>query len=654
MSLQFSGTVTGVVTDGVLVVTIDNPPVNAASADMRQGLFAAIDYAAATDPIVGIVVVGAGKTFIGGADIREFGKPMAEPLLPQVINHVEASGKPVVAAINGAALGGGLEIALGSHHRVAAQAARLGLPEVKLGIVPGAGGTQRLPRLAGIVVAAEMAATGRMIGAAEAKALGIVDVVAEGDLIAQAITAARNLAGKPPRRTGDLPVPAMDAEAFDGMAAKVLSRARGQDAPAEALRLVRSAVERTLVEGLVDERATFRRLSDSDQSRALRHVFFAERAAAKVEGLEGVEPRPIRTIGIVGLGLMGSGIAISALDAGYHVTGVDTTVEAAQKGRERIAALLDRNVASGRLDAQGREKSLARLTTTDRIEDLADVDLVIEAVFDDLALKTELFRRLDATARPDAILATNTSYLDPDALAAATSRPERVVGLHFFSPANIMRLVEVVNCARTAPDVLATALAVAKRLGKLPVVSAVTEGFIGNSIFSAYRREAEFLLEDGALPQEIDAAMEAYGFAMGPFAVFDLAGLEIAWARRKRQAATRDPNERYVEIAERLCEAGRFGQKAGRGWYAYPDGKRTVDPEVTALIEAARAKKGISPRGIEADEIVARLLGAMAAEGEKLLVGKIAQRASDIDLVMINGYGFPAHKGGPMFVAGRS
>jgi 3-hydroxyacyl-CoA dehydrogenase len=654
VSLQFSETVTGAVTDGVLLVTIDNPPVNAASVDMRQGLFAAIEHAAAADEIAAVVVAGAGKTFVGGADIREFGKPMAEPLLPQVVNHVEASDKPVVAAINGAALGGGLEIALGCHHRVASSTARLGLPEVKLGIVPGAGGTQRLPRLAGVVAAAEIAATGRMVGVEEACALGIVDAVAQDELLAQAVAAARSLAGKPPRRTGDLPVPAMDGEAFDSMAAKVLARARGQDAPAEALRLVRSAVERTLAEGLVDERATFRRLSDSDQSKALRHVFFAERAAAKVERLEGVEPRPVKTIGIVGLGLMGSGIAVAALDAGYTVIGAEMTAEAAAKGRERIAGLLDRNIASGRLDADGRAQRLARLTTSDRMEDLADADLVIEAVFDDLAVKTELFRRLGAIVRLGSILATNTSYLDPDVLAAATTHPERVVGLHFFSPANIMRLVEVVKCARTAPDVLATALAVAKRLGKLPVVSGVTEGFIGNSIFSSYRREAEFLLEDGALPEEIDAAMEAYGFAMGPFAVFDLAGLEIAWARRKRQAATRDPSARYVDIADRLCEAGRFGQKAGRGWYAYPDGKRTVDNEVTALIGAARAKKGISPRKIGAEEIVSRLLGAMAAEGDKLLAAKIAQRASDIDLVMINGYAFPAQKGGPMFAAGRS
>jgi 3-hydroxyacyl-CoA dehydrogenase len=651
MSLTFSETVSGVADGGVLVVTMDNPPVNAASADMRRGLFAAIDHAAAADDIGGVVVTGAGKTFIGGADIREFGKPMAEPILPRLVNHIEESAKPVVATINGAALGGGLEIALACHHRIAAASAKLGLPEVKLGIVPGAGGTQRLPRLAGVVAAAEMAATGRMVGAQEARKLGIVDAVADGDLLSEAVAAARSLAGNPPRRTGALDIAPVDAGAFDAMAAKVLAKARGQEAPGEALRLVRSSAERTLAEGLVDERATFLRLRDSDQAKALRHVFFAERAAAKVEGLEGIEPRPVCKIGIVGLGLMGTGIAVSALDAGYAVVGVETTAEAAVKGRERITGLLDRNVASGRLDAEGRGQRLARLGTSNAMSELADVDFVVEAVFDDLQVKIDLFRRLDGIVRPDTVLATNTSYLDPNTLAAVTSHPERVVGLHFFSPANIMRLVEVVDCRKTAPDVLATALAVAKRLGKLPVVTGVTEGFIGNSIFSAYRREAEFLLEDGALPQEIDAAMEAYGFAMGPFAVFDLAGLEIAWARRKRQAATRDPNERYVEIADRLCEAGRFGQKAGRGWYAYPDGKRTVDAEVTALIEEARARKGIAPRQIGGEEIVSRLLVAMAAEGGRLLAGGIARRASDIDLVMINGYGFPAHKGGPMFVA---
>ena len=406
-----------------------------------------------------------------------------------------------------------------------------------------------------------------------------------------------------------------------------------------------------LAEGLADERATFLRLRDSDEAKALRHVFFAERAAAKVAGLDGVAPRPVRTIGVVGTGLMGSGIAVAALDAGYRVIGVEQTAEAAAKGRDRIVGLLDRAVASGRLDADGRAARLDRLAVTANAGEIAEADLVIEAVFDDLAVKTGLFRQLDSIVRPDAILATNTSYLDPDVIAAATSRPERVLGLHFFSPANVMRLLEVVRGSRTAPDVLATGIAVARKLGKLPVVSGVCEGFIGNRIFSAYRREAEFMLEDGAMPHEIDAAMERYGFAMGPFAVFDLAGLEIAWARRKRQAATRDPGERYVDIADRLCEAGRFGQKTGRGWYAYPEGKRAIDPEVTGLIEQSRTAKGIVPRKIPEAEIVSRLLAAMAAEGKAILAEGIAERAGDIDLVMINGYGFPAHKGGPMFVA---
>ncbi len=394
-------------------------------------------------------------------------------------------------------------------------------------------------------------------------------------------------------------------------------------------------------------------LRDSDEAAALRHVFFAERTAGKVDGLEAVASRRTETIGIVGTGLMGSGIAVAALNGGYRVIGVEQTQDAANKGRERITGLLDKAVQSGRLDAAGRNERLQRLTVAADATALATADFVIEAVFDDLAVKTDLFQRLDGIVRPDAILATNTSYLDPNAIAAATAHPARVVGLHFFSPANIMRLVEVVNCARTAPDVLATALAVAKKLGKLPVVCGVTEGFIGNRIFSAYRREAEFMLEDGALPQGIDAALEAYGFPMGLFAVYDMAGLEIAWARRKRQAATRDPAARYVDIADRLCEAGRFGQKAGKGWYAYPDGKRTVDPEVTALIEQMRTEKGIKPRRFSTEEISARLLKAMADEGEALLVEGIAARPGDIDLVMINGYGFPSHRGGPMFAAGH-
>ncbi|MBU2404832.1 MAG: enoyl-CoA hydratase/isomerase family protein [Alphaproteobacteria bacterium] len=651
---RFSDTVSYRMEHGVLVVTIDNPPVNAASATMRAGLNCAIVHAGITEEVRAVVIIGSGRSFVGGADIREFGQPMAEPTLPQVVELIEASDKPVVAALNGVALGGGCEIALACHYRIASRAARIGLPEVKLGIIPGAGGTQRLPRLTGTLAAAEMIATGRVIGAEEAQSLGIVDKVTDGDLARQAIAAARRLVVTPPRRTGELAVAVGKGADVDALADKVLAKARGQIAPAEAIRLVRLAAEASLADGLAEERATFLMLRDSEQSKALRHVFFAERAAAKVPGIEHVEPRPVATIGVIGAGLMGSGIAVSALNAGYRVICIEQTAERATAGEKRISALLDRAVASGRLDADGRADRLSRLEVTANMNEVATADLVIEAVFDDLTVKTDLFRELGRLVRPDAILATNTSYLDPDAIAEAVPHPERVLGLHFFSPANIMRLVEVVRCDKTTLEVLATGLAVAKKLGKLPVVSGVCEGFIGNRIFSAYRREAEFLVEDGALPQEIDKAMEDFGMAMGPFAVFDLAGLEIAWARRKRQAATRDPAERYVEIADRLCEAGRFGQKSGKGWYVYPDGKRTVDPEVTSLIEGSRAAKGIQPRGIDAGEIVSRLLAAMAAEGDALLAEGIAQRASDIDLVMINGYGFPAHKGGPMFAAGRS
>lgn len=647
---RFSEGVTGEVRDGVLVVTIDNPPVNALSAHVRDGLFRALDHAA-TQPVAGIVITGAGRTFIGGADIREFGKPPVDPTLPEVVNRIGGFAKPVVAAVNGAALGGGCEVALACHGRVAGNAASFGLPEVKLGIVPGAGGTQRLPRLVGTVFAIDMIGTGRNLKPDEARRLGLIDTIAD-DPVAEAIALVERMATTAPlRRTGALSVPPAEAEAVAAAANKVLSKARGQAAPAEAVRLVKIASTTSFADGLADERATFMRLRDSEEAAALRHVFFAERAAGKVEKLDGIAPRGVNTVGIVGTGLMGAGIAVAALGAGYRVIGVEQTAEATAAGRARIVGLLDKTAQSGRLPTS-LDDCLSRLTVAADAGALAPADLVIEAVFDDLAVKTELFRKLDGIVRPDAVLATNTSYLNPDEIAAATTHPERVVGLHFFSPANIMRLTEVVDCKATAPDVLATALAFAKRLGKLPIVCGVTEGFIGNRIYSAYRREAEFMVEDGAAPQDVDAALEAYGFPMGIFAVNDMAGLEIAWARRKRQAATRDPNERYVEIADRLCEAGRLGRKSGRGWYDYSSGARAVDPQVTALIEAARATKGIAPRSFSAAEIVTRLLKAMADEGAALLAEGIAARASDIDLVMIHGYGFPAHKGGPMFAAG--
>jgi 3-hydroxyacyl-CoA dehydrogenase len=647
---RFSESVTGDVRGGVLVVTIDNPPVNALSADVRAGLMAALDHAEASADIVGVTVTGAGRIFIGGADIREFGKPPVEPHLPNVLDRIENFAKPVIAAVNGAALGGGCEVALACHGRIAGEKASFGLPEVKLGIVPGAGGTQRLPRLIGIPAAIDMTGSGRSVKPEEAASLGLADKIAV-DPAAEAAQLARAVADTPLRRTGALAVPVADAAAVEAAAKKILSKARGQASPGEAVRLVRAAADMGLRDGLAEERATFIRLRDSREAAALRHVFFAERAAGKLDKLEGVAPREVKTVGIVGTGLMGAGIAVATLTAGYRVIGVEQTAEAAAAGRNRIAGMLDKAVESGRLSAASRDESLARLTVVADAVELAPADLVIEAVFDDLTVKTELFRKLDGIVRADAILATNTSYLNPDEIAAATAHPERVVGLHFFSPANIMRLTEVVDCKATAPDVLATALAFAKKLGKLPIVCGVTEGFIGNRIYSAYRREAEFMVEDGAAPDEVDAALEAWGFPMGIFTVNDMAGLEIAWAKRKRQAATRDPKERYVEIPDRLCEAGRFGRKSGRGWYDYSSGHRAVDPQVTALIETARAAKGIVPRRFSSEEIVARLLKAMADEGSALLTERIAARASDIDLVMINGYGFPAYKGGPMFAS---
>jgi len=631
---------------------IENPPVNAASHAVRAGLMAQLAQANADPSVHAIILSCAGRTFVAGADVKEFGQPPLEPFLPNVVNAIEASHKPVVAAIHGTALGGGLELALGCHARIASPDAEMGLPEVKLGIVPGAGGTQRLPRLIGVAKAVDLVSTGRRMSAAEAHDSGLIETIADGDLVAAAATLARSLVGTEPRRTGTIPVPAFDATEVDKQITAVEKKARGQQSPAAAARLVIQAAQLPFAEGLAAERAAFLELVQSDQSKALRHVFAAERLAAKILGLEDTKPRPVETVGVVGAGLMGAGIAVAFLAAGYTVRAVERDEASAQAGRERIEGLFARLLKSGRISEAARIEQLGRLSTFAERAQLDPCDLVIEAVFDDLSVKTELFADLSTIVRPDAILATNTSYLNPDQIAAVVTNPERFLGLHFFSPANIMRLVEVVRTAQVAPDVLATGLAVVKRLGKLGVVSGVCEGFIGNRIFTAYRRECDFMLEDGALPHEIDAALEGYGFAMGPYAVNDMAGLDISWARRKRNAATRDPARRYVAIADRLCEAGHFGQKTGKGYYLYEAGRRSVDPEVTALIEAASQEAGITRRAFKADEIVARVLDGIVAEGRAILDEGIALRPSDIDLVLINGYGFPAWRGGPMYQAG--
>ncbi|MGR6468420.1 3-hydroxyacyl-CoA dehydrogenase NAD-binding domain-containing protein [Rhizobium sp. PAMB 3182] len=651
-AFSFSSTVRARIDGTTLVVAIDNPPVNAAGAEVRAGLAAAISHAENNDGVTAVVITGAGKTFVGGADIREFGKPPVEPSLPAVVAAIEASGKPVVAAINGAALGGGLELALACHARIASASASMGLPEVNLGLVPGAGGTQRLPRLIGMTAALDMIAGGKPVKAAKALETGLIDKVASADLIGEAIALASELAGKPPRRTGGLSVPKVDEGAFEALTERFLKKARGQTAPGEAIRLVRLAAGTDLEKGLIAERETFIRLRDGAESAALRHIFFAERAAGKPADLAGVEPYPLSVIGIAGTGLMGCGIAVATLAAGYRVVALDQTEEAAQAGLQRIRGMIEQSVISGRLTREAADDQLSRLTASADPKDLAEADLVIEAVFDDFEVKAELFRTLDGIVRPDTVLATNTSYLDPDGIAAATAHPERVAGLHFFSPANIMRLVEVVRCARATPRTMATLLAFARKLKKIPVVTGVCEGFIGNRIFSAYRTATERLLEEGALPQDIDRAAEDFGFAMGPFAVFDMAGLEIAWTRRKRQAASRDPSLPYCELPDRVCEAGRFGRKTGRGWYRYEDGKRMIDPDIDRMISDYRAEKGFSVRKIPDAEIVERLLGAMVREGLALIDEGIAAGPDDIDVVMVHGYGFPARHGGPMFAAG--
>lgn len=638
----------------VAVVVIDNPPVNAGSAAVRAGLLAAVAQVTADPAAAAAVIIGAGGTFVAGSDIREFGQPLAHPELPAVLAAIAASPRPFVAALHGAALGGGFELALGCDARVAAPGTVVGLPEVTLGMIPGAGGTQHLPRLTGVAKAIELVCSGRRVPAAEALRLGLVDAVIEGDLRAGAIAHARGLGGRK-RPLSTVPVPADSPEAVAAAERAALKAGKGRPPVAAAIAAIRESATLPYAQALANERRVFQELRASPEAAALRHLFFAEREAARVPGIEGAVARAVAKVGVVGAGTMGAGIAMCFADAGLPVTLLDQDEAAVARGLERIRKAYDGSVAAGRLDAAERERRLARVTGAVDLATLADADLVVEAIFEDLAAKEAMFRRLDAVAKPGALLATNTSYLDVDRIAAATARAQDVLGLHFFSPAHVMRLLEVVRAARTAPDALATALAVGRRLRKLCVVAKVSEGFIGNRLFAAYRRQCEFMLEEGALPEEVDAALEAFGFAMGPFAVADLAGLDIAWRMRQRLAATRDPRERYCPLADRLCEQGRLGRKTGAGWYRYaPEAKRgEPDPAVRALVESVSEAAGIARRRLEPGEIRWRALATLVNEAALLLAEGVAQRASDVDLVLVNGYGFPKHEGGPLFWASR-
>ncbi|MFT4190417.1 MAG: 3-hydroxyacyl-CoA dehydrogenase NAD-binding domain-containing protein [Comamonas sp.] len=654
--------------DGVLLVTLDHPPVNALSAALRQGLAAAVQSAQDDPHVRAIVLAGAGANFIAGADIREFGLPPQPPALPEVNDRIEASAKPVVAAIHGVALGGGLEVALSAHYRVALRSARLGLPEVQLGLLPGAGGTQRAPRLMGVGAAAALMLGGRPLAAPAALAVGLLDQLADGEngqdaenaenAAAAGLAYARELLarGAGPRRTRDIALadtPEARAAALaelDALAAETARKSRGLFSPLRIIDSLRAAVELPFDQGLARERALFLECLASPQRAGLIHAFFAEREVSKVPEARAAAPRPIQRVAIVGGGTMGAGIAVAVLDAGLPVVMVERDAESIARGQANVEQVYDGLVAKGRMSPQAKAAVMARYTPSTRYEDLEAVDLVIEAVFEELAVKQGVFRELDRVCRPGAVLATNTSYLDIDAIAAATARPQDVIGLHFFSPANIMKLLEIVVPARTGADVVATAFALARKLGKTPVRAGVCDGFIGNRILAVYKQAADYLMEDGASPYEIDEAVRGFGYPMGPFQVTDLAGGDIGWATRKRRAATRDPQARYVAIADRLCERGWFGQKTGRGFYLYPQGARTgqPDPEVLAIVDAERARKGITPRRFTPEEILRRYMAAMVNEGAKVVAEGIALRPLDVDVTFLAGYGFPRFRGGPM------
>ncbi len=635
----------------VAVIVIDNPPINAGSAEVRRGLLEAIEAVQQEDEIHGAVIIGAGTTFIAGSDLREFGLPLEWPQLPSVIAAIESSDKPFVAALHGAALGGGFELALGCDSRVAAPGTVVGLPEVTLGIIPGAGGTQRLPRIVGIPRAIQMVCRGERVPSPEALAAGLIDEEAAGDLRQAAVARARILRGHK-QRLRDRSVPEANSAAVSAASTAALKAGKERPAVRAAIDAVVASSRLPIDDALAEERAVFEKLRVSREAAALRHQFFAERDSGKHPWLASVTSREVQHIAVIGAGTMGSGIAVAALDAEFDVILLDQDAAALERGLARIHEHYASRVKAGKMGAATAAQRSARLRGTVDWIVLWQADLVIEAVFEDLGIKQEVFRRIDSLARPGAVLATNTSYLDLDAIASATARPQDVVGLHFFSPANVMRLLEVVRGQDTAPETLATGLKVGKRLKKLPVVTGNAFGFIGNRIYSAYRRQCEFMIEEGAWPEQVDSALEAFGFAMGPFAVADMSGLDIAWRMRQAQAATRDPAARYVHIADRLCEAGRLGRKSGAGYYRYgAEGKRQVDEAVHGLIEQASAEKGLVRRSFDNAEIQLRALLAIVNEAALLLGEGVAERATDVDVVMVNGYGFPRWEGGPVFWA---
>jgi 3-hydroxyacyl-CoA dehydrogenase len=640
------------------VITLDSPPINGLGAALRSGLMDSLDRALADQDAKAIVITGNDRAFSGGADVKEFGTPNAarEPRLAAVIAAMENSPKPVVAAITGVCMGGGLELALGAHYRVAKADAQIALPEVKLGLLPGAGGTQRLPRAVGLETALNMIVSGATVPAAKLKGTALFDEVTDGDPVAAAIALGEKIVADklPLKRLRDAKVKDPQAEAFLQFARNNVAAAAGPyPAPLKCLEAVSYAVSKPFDEGLKLEREAFVTLMAGPEARALRHVFTAERAARKVPGLpEDTKLRPIRRVGVIGAGTMGGGITMNFLNAGIPVVLLEMKQEALDKGLGTIRKNYENSAKKGKLTSEQVEQRMALIAPALDYSPLADCDLVIEAVFENMEVKEQVFRKLDEVVKQGAILASNTSYLNIDRIAAFTKRPADVLGLHFFSPANVMRLLEIVRGAQTAPDVLATCLDMAKKIKKVAVVSGVCDGFIGNRMLSRYGAAAAGLINAGALPQQVDGALQKFGLAMGPFRMGDMAGLDIGWATRKRKAAEAGVEFKPV-VADKLCEAGRFGQKTGAGWYRYEAGKRDPipDPLTEQLITDYRAANGITPRKIGDEEVIERCIYALVNEGARILQEGIAARASDIDLVYLNGYGFPAHRGGPMLYA---
>ncbi|CAD5374803.1 Enoyl-CoA hydratase [Rubrivivax sp. A210] len=648
----------------VAVITLANPPVNGLGFATRAAVADGLDRAAADAAVKGVVITGGGRAFCGGADIKEFGtdRAIAEPNLHTLIRMIGDAAKPVVAAINGVCMGGGLELALGCHGRVAAPGVDIALPEVKLGLLPGAGGTQRLPRVLGVETALNMIVTGEPVKSERLAALPgqkLFDAIAAEGLLdaacARALAlAAEQSAGKPLPRVRDLKCSHPNADAYFGFARNtVKAMAKNFPAPGRCVDAVQAAVRLPFDAGLAAERDLFVQLMLSPESKALRHAFFGERAASKIPDVpEDTPRREIAKVAVIGAGTMGGGISMNFLNAGIPVTVLETKPEALERGVATIRKNYEAQVKKGKLKAEKYGERMALLSTTLEYRDIADADLVIEAVFEEMGVKETVFRTLDEVMKPGAILASNTSTLNVDAIAAFTKRPQDVLGMHFFSPANVMKLLEVVRGAATAKDVLATVMAVAKKIRKTAVVSGVCDGFIGNRMIEQYSRQAGFLLEEGCTPAQVDKAVEKFGFAMGPFRMGDLAGNDIGWAIRKRRYVEK-PHMRYSRTADLLCEKGRYGQKTGAGWYDYQAGRRDAIPsaEVVAMIDAYRAELGIAPRKIPDDEIVHRLVYSLVNEAAKILEEGIASKASDIDMVYLTGYGFPLHRGGPMCYA---